>query len=81
MNVQLDQEEAVAVAAALRAYVADLRMEISDTERKAMRDGLKHEEQVLAEVAKRLEAAAAGAGAWPYEPAPDVDEDPQPAAR
>ena len=74
MNVELTAEEAEALAGALRVYISDLRMEIVDTERLAMRSKLKVEEELLASILARL-APDSTSAAWPFEPPPDVDVD------
>ena len=73
MDLKLTVEEAAALAAVLRSYLSDLRMEVADTERKRLRDQLKERERVLVSVLARLDGVQVPAGAWPYEPAPDVD--------
>lgn len=73
MDLQLTVEEAGALASVLSSYISDLRMEVADTERKQLRDQLKHSEATLRTVLAKLQAELAPAGSWPYEPAPDVD--------
>jgi hypothetical protein len=57
MNLQLTDEEVEAIRSALASYLSDLRMEIADTDRKAMRDQLKRREDLLAGVLLRASAA------------------------
>lgn len=75
MELMITAEEAEVLAAALRSYVSDLRMEVVDTDRKRMRDELKHRELVLRTIIDKLEPVAVGGQAWPYEPAPDADSE------
>ena len=73
MNLQVTREESEALALALTSYLSDLRMEIAATDRKEFRDPLKERELQLVSILAKLETLLAPIGAWPYEPAPDVD--------
>lgn len=57
MEVALTEEESAALQQALRSYLSDLRMEISDTEDREWKEGLRHEREVLEEVVSKLEAS------------------------
>ncbi len=75
MELTLDSEETAALAAALRTYISDLRMEVVDTERKRLRDELKRREVLLTSIAGRLHSGAPAPASWPYEPPPDADSE------
>ncbi len=74
MNLSLTIQESEALVLVLESYISDLRMEIADTDRRRMRDQLKERERELRAIQLKLQAVAAPTGGWPYEPAPDVDE-------
>ena len=57
MDVELTEEESSALRNALRTYLADLRMEIADTDDRRFKDGLKHERSVLEATMSKLESA------------------------
>ena len=61
IHLDLNDSEAATLASALAYYVSDLRMEVADTERQAMRDTLKGEEAVLTKLLARLKPAVARA--------------------
>lgn len=62
MNLALSAEESEAVQKALRTYLADLRMEISNTDNAAYRRELQAERTALEGVVGRLDDAAAAEG-------------------
>lgn len=72
-TVELTAQEAQTVAKALTSYLAELRMEISGTERMKMREELKGEEMILEAVVARL--TPKGPETWPEEAPPDVDSE------
>jgi hypothetical protein len=57
VEVALSEEESAALQQALRSYLSDLRMEISDTEDREWKEGLRRERTVLEDVVSKLEAA------------------------
>lgn len=54
VQLNLNQEEKSILIDALESYVSDLRFEIADTERKAFREPLKNQENVLNRVLRTL---------------------------
>ena len=54
IQLGLTEEEAAALVKALEYYVSELRMEVSDTEQKDMRDALKIEESTLKKILRSL---------------------------
>jgi DNA-binding MarR family transcriptional regulator len=54
IQLGLTKEEAAALVKALEYYVSELRMEVSDTEQKDMRDALKIEESTLKKILRSL---------------------------
>jgi hypothetical protein len=57
VEVTLTQEESSALQRALKTYLSDLRMEISDTEDRSWKEGLRHERSVLEDVVAKLDGA------------------------
>jgi len=58
MEVALTEEESSVLQQALRSYLSDLRMEISDTDNRAFRQGLRHERETLESVFAKLDEAS-----------------------
>ncbi len=58
MELTIGPDEAEVLASAIHSYLTDLRMEIADTDRMAMRDELKQQEKVLTDLLARLAARA-----------------------
>jgi hypothetical protein len=56
VDVTLNEEESAVLQRALQTYLSELRSEISDTDDRQFKAGLKHEREVLERVAERLEA-------------------------
>jgi hypothetical protein len=56
-QLSLTPEEQSIVVEALESFLSDLRMEIADTEKKAMRDVLKNQEKVIGRVLDALRSA------------------------
>ncbi len=56
MKLELNDKEVSVLTKTLEIYISDLRLEIADTEKEAMRDTLKEEEVVLKEILQRLKA-------------------------
>jgi hypothetical protein len=59
MDVELTAEESAAVNAALRSYVSDLRMEITDTDNPEYRRTLRAERAALESALAKLDKTAA----------------------
>ena len=72
-TIEMTAEEAQAIVKALTSYLAELRMEISGTERMKMREELKSEEAILQRLVARLNPG--GPETWPDEAPPDVDSE------
>ena len=53
-SIELTDEEHATLRAVLESDVADLRMEISDTDAQDFRDALKHREEILKRLIARL---------------------------
>jgi hypothetical protein len=53
-QLNLTSEEQSIVVEALESFLSDLRMEIADTEKKAMREVLKNQEKVITKVLDAL---------------------------
>ena len=62
-QITLDAEEAQYLAAALRSYISDLRMEVAGTDSYDFREALKKQEAVLNHVLEQLGPATEGPGA------------------
>lgn len=60
VDVTLTEEESRSLQQALRSYLSDLRMEISDTDNRKFRDGLREERRALESVVEKLDSASAG---------------------
>ena len=58
VKLELSKEDAETLAKALDFYVSELRMEISNTDRKKMRDELKSEEALLKSIVESLRAGS-----------------------
>jgi hypothetical protein len=56
VDVTLNEEESAVLQRALQTYLSELRSEISDTDDRKFKDGLKHEREVLERVAETLAA-------------------------
>jgi hypothetical protein len=54
IHLDVTETEAAALVKALDYYVSELRMEITDTEEKDLRDALKTEENVLKKILRTL---------------------------
>ena len=54
-QLELTVEEQEILAEALESFISDLRVEIAGTERMALRDVLKNQEQVLRRVLNRVQ--------------------------
>lgn len=59
MEVALTEEESTVLQKALQSYLSDLRMEISDTDNRAFREGLRAERATLEGVFAKLDTATA----------------------
>ncbi len=55
MQLELDVEERQTLAEVLRSYLAELKTEISHTDRKAFRDQLKVQDQLLRQMLGRVD--------------------------
>jgi hypothetical protein len=62
-QITLTDEEAAILREALRSYVADLRMEIADTDSMQFRENLKREEAILKKFLQQLDTKLAASGA------------------
>lgn len=60
MEVALTEEESSVLQQALSSYLSDLRMEISDTDNRRFREGLRHEREVLEAIFAKLDEASEG---------------------
>ena len=73
MDVELTQEESEAVRKALRSYLSDLRMEITDTDnpeyRRTLRDERSTLESAVTKLSGGLESSDAGSTAPAAQPA------------
>jgi hypothetical protein len=56
VHLDLTQSEAAALAKVLDYYVSELRMEVSDTDQKDVRDALKAEEGSLEKIRRALKS-------------------------
>ena len=56
IQLELNEKDAATLVKVLNYYVSELRMEIADTDRKAMRDSLKTEEAALKSLAEHLQS-------------------------
>jgi hypothetical protein len=56
VDVTLKEEESAVLQRALQTYLSELRSEISDTDDRQFKAGLKHEREVLERVAETLAA-------------------------
>lgn len=61
MEVHFDVDESEALQAALRSFLSDLRMEISQTDNPAYRRELRADREALESVVTKLDAASAAA--------------------
>lgn len=57
MDVQLSSDESAAVAKALRSYLSDLRMEITDTDNPGYKRDLRDEREALESAVRKLDEA------------------------
>lgn len=57
MQLELDQQEQQTLAEVLHSYLAELKTEIRHTDRKAYRDQLKVQDQLLKEILGRVGTA------------------------
>jgi hypothetical protein len=57
IQITLSDEEAGSLRSVLEVYLSDLRMEIADTERMDLREGLKHQEAFLNRLLAQLPGA------------------------
>lgn len=55
MQLELDMQEQQTLAEVLRSYLSELKTEISHTDRKAYRDQLKVQDQLLRNVLSRVD--------------------------
>jgi hypothetical protein len=62
MDVMLSSEESAAVSKALRSYLSDLRMEISNTDNAEYKRMLREEREALEAAVRRLDEAAHAGG-------------------
>jgi len=60
-TLTLTDDEAATLKEVLEIYLSDLRMEISDTDRKDFRDGLKRTKELLTRLVGQLENSTVGA--------------------
>ena len=56
-QLELDEQERLALAEALKSFLSELRTEVSHTDRLAYRERLKDEAQVLGKVLGKVEGA------------------------
>jgi len=56
LTIDLTFGEAEMLADILESFLGDLRLEIADTEKKALRDRMKAEEHVIKELLRKLDA-------------------------
>lgn len=56
ITIDLTFGEAEVLAEILESFLGDLRLEIADTEKKAFRDRMKEEEQLINELLRKLAA-------------------------
>jgi hypothetical protein len=72
MDVELTPEESEAVRQALRSYLSDLRMEITDTDNPEYRRTLRDERATLERAMSKLAGEPNGSVAETSEPAPEA---------
>ena len=73
MDAELTEEESDAVQKALRSYLSDLRMEITDTDNARYRADLRAERTALESALAKLGGGRLGEGAEPAATPGDVD--------
>jgi hypothetical protein len=77
MDVELSEEESEAVQTALRSYLSDLRMEITDTDNPEYKRALRDERTMLEKAIEKLSGASVMAGQTAGAPSSALAEDEQ----